>query len=115
MTAADPGAWGQERAAASAAAPHLSKRDAATRERNLNRAQARANAELAREAFAETLNELEDKLNVPKQVGIKTERFRAKARAFADEHPTAVVVIGAAAAAVVGFGVWMLVRRAADD
>lgn len=92
-----------------------SKRDREARERNLNRVQARQNAEAARAAFAETLNQLEDKLNVPQQVAIKTGKLRAKARAFADEHPGATVAIGVAAAAVAGLGIWLIVRNATKD
>ena len=43
-------------------------RDAKARQRNLTRLEARANSERARKEFAGTLNALEDKLNVPKQV-----------------------------------------------
>jgi hypothetical protein len=43
-------------------------RAATARQRNLPRREARANSERARKEFAGTLDALEDKLNVPKQV-----------------------------------------------
>ena len=50
----------------------LSKRDAKTHERNLTRLEAKVNSERARREFAGTLDALEDKLNVPKQLQRKT-------------------------------------------
>ena len=90
-------------------------RDAKARQRNLTRLEARANSERARKEFAGTLNALEDKLNVPKQVRIKTERAKVSFRRFAKEQPGAAIAAGVAVAAVVGATVWLIVRSVVDD
>ncbi|WP_248305604.1 DUF3618 domain-containing protein [Agromyces sp. H66] len=96
------------------AARGVNGRDAKTRARNLTRLEARANSERARAEFASTLNALEDKLNVPKQVRIKTARAKARFRRFADEQPGAAVAVAVGVAAVVGVTVWLVVRAAVD-
>ncbi|MGW9629997.1 DUF3618 domain-containing protein [Agromyces sp. NPDC055520] len=101
-------------AATDAPGPRPSKRDAATRERNLTRLQAKQASQQARAEFAETLNALEDKLNVPKQVGIRTERAKRRLRRFADEQPVAAVVAAVGVVAFVGIGVWLIVRSKLD-
>lgn len=93
----------------------LRKRDAKTRQRNLTRLEAKANSERARAAFAGTLDALEDKLNVPKQVRIKSDRARVAFRRFAKEQPGAAIATGVAVAAVVGVTVWLIVRAVVDD
>lgn len=92
----------------------LATRDARTRERNLTRLQAKVNSERARREFADTLNALEDKLNVPKQVRIKTARAKVQLRRFADEQPGAAVAVAVGVVAVVGVTVWLVVRSAVD-
>ena len=55
-----------------------------------------------------TLDEIEDKLNVPKQLGI----FVNKLQARFDENPTPFVAVAAGAVAVVaGIIVWAAVSR----
>lgn len=93
----------------------LVKRDAKTHERNLTRLQARQNSELARAEFASTLNALEDKLNVPKQVGRATARLKARAQRFADEQPGAAAAVAVGVAAAVGATVWLVVRAIVAD
>ena len=88
----------------------LKKRDAKTRQRNLTRLEAKANSERARAQFAGTLNALEDKLNVPKQVRIKSRRAKVEFRRLAKEQPGAAIATGVAVAAVVGVTVWLVVR-----
>ena len=101
MTATDAGkVWG---------------RDAKTRQRNLTRLAARTNSERARKEFAGTLDALEDKLNVPKQVRISTQRARVRFRRLADEQPGAAIAAGVAVAAAVGVTVWLIVRAIVDD
>lgn len=95
-------------------ASHPSKRDTATRERNLTRLQAKAASQRARSDFAQTLNALEDKLNVPKQVGIRTERAKVKLRRFADEQPVAAIAAAVGIVAAVGVTVWLVVRANLD-
>lgn len=92
----------------------LAKRDTKTRERNLTRLEARVNSERARAQFAGTLNALEDKLNVPKQVRRKTADLKVKARRFADENPVGAVAVAVGVVAVVGVTVWLVVRATVD-
>jgi len=96
-------------------AGNLKKRDAKTRERNLTRLEAKQNSERARAEFASTLNALEDKLNVPKQVRISTQRAKVRFRRLADEQPGAAIAAGVAVAAAVGVTVWLIVRAIVDD
>lgn len=95
-------------------AMRVNGRDAKTRARNLTRLEARANSERARAEFAGTLNALEDKLNVPKQVRIRTARAKVQLRRFADEQPAAAVAVAVGVVAVVGVAVWLVVRAAVD-
>ena len=90
-------------------------RDAKTRQRNLTRLEARANSERARKEFAGTLDALEDKLNVPKQVRAKTQRAKVEFRRFAKEQPGAAIATGVTVAAVVGVTVWLIVRAVVSD
>jgi hypothetical protein len=90
-------------------------RDAKARQRNLTRLEARANSERARREFAGTLNALEDKLNVPKQVRIKTRRAKVEFRRFAKEQPGAAIAAGVTVAAVVGVTVWLIVRAVVSE
>lgn len=89
--------------------------DAKARERNLNRVQARAASQQARAEFAGTLNALEDKLNVPKQVGIRVKRAKVEFRLFADEQAGAAVAAVIGVAAAVGTVVWLIVRANLRD
>lgn len=89
-------------------------RDAKTRERNLTRVQARVASERARADFAATLNALEDKLNVPKQVGKRVDRARQKWRKFADQQPGAAIATAVGVVAAVGVCVWLVVRANVD-
>lgn len=87
-----------------------SGRNAKERERNLTRVQARLASERARADFAASLNALEDKLNVPKQVGIRVDRAKVRLRKFADEQPAAAMVVAVGVVAAVGVGIWLVVR-----
>ena len=88
----------------------LSKRDAKVRDRNLTRLEAKVNSELARAEFAGTLNALEDKLNVPKQLRSKTERAKLELRRFVNEQPVAAAAAAVGVVAAVGVTVWLVVR-----
>lgn len=92
----------------------VATRDSKTRDRNLTRLEAKTNSERARAEFAGTLNALEEKLNVPKQVRIKTSRAKLRLRRFADEQPAAAVAVAVGVVAVVGVTVWLVVRSAVD-
>jgi hypothetical protein len=91
-----------------------SGRNAKERARNLTRVQARLASERARADFAATLNALEDKLNVPKQLRIKSARAKVRLRRFADEQPVAAVVVAVGVVAVVGVTAWLVVRSTLD-
>lgn len=101
-------------AATDATGRRPSKRDSASRERNLTRVQAKIASQHARAEFAGTLNALEDKLNVPKQVGIRAERAKVRLRRFADEQPAAAIAAAVGLVAVVGATVWLVVRAKLD-
>lgn len=89
--------------------------DRKTRERNLTRVQARAASQQARAEFASTLNALEDKLNVPKQVGKRVDAAKARAKAFYEEQPVAAIAVAVGVVAAVGGLVWLVVRSQFDD
>jgi hypothetical protein len=85
-------------------------RDAKARARNMTRLEARVNSERARAEFAGTLDALEDKLNVPKQVRIKSARAKVRLRRFAKEQPAAAAAAAVGVVAAVGVTVWLVVR-----
>lgn len=58
----------------------------------------------------DTLDAIEDKLNVPKQVGKATDRAKAKIAELREENPQALVGGAAAVALAVGAGVWAVAR-----
>lgn len=95
--------------------PRPSKRTEKERRRNLTRVQARVASERARADFAQTLNALEDKLNLPKQARRKGRAFRARLDRMADEQPGTLIAVATGAIAVIGVGVWLIVRSAASD
>lgn len=92
-----------------------SKRVTAERERNLTRVQARAASRRARDEFARTLDALEEKLNVPKQVGRRVDRAKVSLKAFYDEQPGVAIAAAAGVAAAVGGLVWLVVRSRFGD
>jgi hypothetical protein len=87
-----------------------STRNAKARARNLTRLEARVNSERARAEFAGTLNALEDKLNVPKQVRIKTAKAKVQFRRFANEQPVAAAAAAVGVVVAAGVIVWLAVR-----
>ena len=89
--------------------------NAKARERNLTRVQARIASQQARAEFAGTLNALEDKLNVPKQVGIRVDRAKSAAREFYDEQPGPAIAAAVGLVAAVGTVVWLIVRATVKD
>ena len=98
-----------------ATAPKPKPGNAKARERNLTRVQAKIASQQARAEFAATLNSLEDKLNVPKQVGIRVDRAKSAARAFYDEQPGPAIAAAVGVVAAVGVGVWLIVRATVRD
>jgi hypothetical protein len=74
----------------------------------------RAEAARARAELAGTLDAIEYKLNVPKQIKINTRRFTLGLHRLGDENPTALAGIALGAAAVVGTTVWWGVKTVLD-
>lgn len=62
----------------------------------------------ARQRLADTLDQIEDRVNIPKRIG----RWTKQASSSYEDNPVPFVVGGlAAAAAVVGLIVWGIARR----
>lgn len=66
--------------------------------------------EEARAELVATLNAIEDKLNVPKQVRRATDKVTAKVQTVKEEQPPVFIAGVAGAAALVGLAVWGIVR-----
>ncbi|MFT2817335.1 DUF3618 domain-containing protein [Leifsonia sp. A12D58] len=75
-----------------------------------SKAELRQTAQAARAELASTLDAIEYKLNVPKQVKLKTRRANDKMKRLGTENPPALMAIALGAAAVVGTAVWLGVR-----
>lgn len=72
----------------------------------------RSDIESTRQRLAQTLDEIEERLDVPKRVTKMVKEYRAKFDTAREENPAAVYgAIGAAAAVVAGVGV-LIVRGA---
>jgi len=69
-------------------------------------AELRADARAARAELAATLDAIENKLNLPKQLRIKRRRLTVAVRRLAEDSPAALVGIALGAATVVGVIVW---------
>lgn len=70
----------------------------------------RQSAQAARAELASTLDAIEFKLNVPKQVRLKTRRANDKLKRLGEDNPPALIAIALGAAAAVGTAVWLGVR-----
>jgi len=70
----------------------------------------RADAARARAELASTLDAVETKLNLPKQLRITRRRISLGLRRLGDENPAALVGVAVAAAVVAGSAVWLGVR-----
>lgn len=77
-------------------------------------AEKRAEADRARAALAGTLDAIEYKLNVPKQIKINTRRVTLGLHRLGDDNPAALAGIALAAAATVGTVVWWGVKTVLD-
>ncbi|MFF3601777.1 DUF3618 domain-containing protein [Kitasatospora indigofera] len=75
-----------------------------------SRAELQADAVRARAELAATLDAIEDKLNVPKQIGLAVDRTASRVRHMAAENPLALGAVALAAATAVGLGVWAIIR-----
>jgi hypothetical protein len=74
----------------------------------------REEADRARAALAGTLDAIEYKLNVPKQVKINTRRVTLGLHKLGDENPAALAGIALAAASAVGTCVWWGLKTILD-
>ena len=77
-------------------------------------AELRADAARARADLASTLNALDHKLNVPKQIRIARRRITLGLHKLGEENPVALVGVAVAAALVAGTAVWLGVRKITD-
>lgn len=75
------------------------------------RSVARERAIAVRGELADTLNALEDKLNVPKQFHLAKRRAQVRLQRLWREKPAAAIALGTVAVAVVGAGVSFIVKR----
>ena len=73
-----------------------------TQSEHRSTAELRAEADRARAALAGTLDAIEYKLNVPKQVKINTRRVTLGLHRLGDDNPAALAGIALAAATAVG-------------
>jgi hypothetical protein len=70
----------------------------------------RARADLARQELASTLDAIEYKLNVPRQVRATRRRVTGTLRGLGEDNPFALVGVAIGAAVVAGAAVWAGVR-----
>ena len=77
-------------------------------------AELRADATRAREELASTLNALDHKLNVPKQIRIARRRVTLGLHKLGQDNPLALLGVAAAAAIVAGTAAWLAVRKITD-
>lgn len=75
-----------------------------------SRVELKADAARARAELAATLDAIEDKLNVPKQIGLAAERTGQRVRTLASDNPLALAGVALGVATAVGLGVWAIVR-----
>lgn len=74
-------------------------------------AELRSDAARARAELASTLNALDHKLNVPKQIRIARQRFTLGLHKLGEVNPLALAGVAVAAALVAGTAVWFGVRK----
>lgn len=77
---------------------------------HVTKAELRAEAALARAQLASTLDAIEYKLNVPKQIKITIRRIVHGLHRLGDDNPTALVGVALGAAAAAGVAVWLGVQ-----
>lgn len=74
-------------------------------------AELRADSARARAELASTLNALDHKLNVPKQIRITRRRITLGLHKLGEDNPVALLGVAVAAAFVTGTAVWLAVRK----
>ena len=77
-------------------------------------AELRADAARARAELASTLNALDHKLNVPKQIRIARRRITLGLHKLGEDNPVALIGVAVGAAVVAGTAVWLAVRKITD-
>jgi hypothetical protein len=77
-------------------------------------AELRADAARARAELAATLNALDHKLNLPKQIRIARRRITVGLHKLGEDNPVALAGVAVAAAVVAGTTVWLAVRKITD-
>lgn len=75
-----------------------------------SRAELQRDADRARAELAATLDAIEDRLNLPKQARLATQRTGRQLRRLASENPLALGAIAVAVATSVGTAVFAVVR-----
>ena len=85
-----------------------------TQSEHRSTAELRAEADRARAALAGTLDAIEYKLNVPKQVKINTRRVTLGLHRLGDDNPAALAGVALAAATAVGTCVWWGLKTILD-
>ena len=85
-----------------------------TQSEHRSTAELRAEADRARAALAGTLDAIEYKLNVPKQIKINTRRFTFGLHRLGEDNPLALAGIALGAAAAAGTIVWWGVKTVLD-
>lgn len=75
-----------------------------------SKAELRAEAASARAALASTLDAIEYKLNVPKQIRITIRRVKHSLRKLGSENPAALAGIGLGAVVAAASAVWVAVN-----
>jgi hypothetical protein len=100
----------QDRAPAKTTAPSGAQVAKPAEQPQKSLADLRKEAHAARSEVASTLDAIEYKLNIPKQVKINTRRLTYNLRRLGDRNPAALVGIAVAAASAVGGAVWLGVK-----
>lgn len=83
--------------------------------RKLTRPELKIEVQRARTDLADTLNAIEDKLNVPRKVQRVTDRWGRQVRRMKDDNPLALVGIAVGAAVVIGGVAWGIVTVITRD
>jgi hypothetical protein len=83
--------------------------------RKLSREELRSEVVRARVELADTLNAIEDKLNVPRKLQRRTDRWSHELRRMRGENPLALAGIAVGAVAVIGGLVWGIVMVVTRD
>lgn len=81
----------------------------------LSRPELRVEVTRARNELASTLNAIEDRLNVPRKVRERTDRWGRELRRLRTENPVALAGVAVGVAVVIGGAVWGIVTLMTRD